>query len=302
MADDTNNVAAPDESGVVSAIDETVSTLNEVVSDEQESSEGGEYSPTELRAMQEGWKPKDQDEGDPAEWRDARSFLDRGELLKKISQSNKEAKEMRKAMAAMQEHNRKLAEAKEQEIMSQLKRQKVEALENQDHARVVEIDEALLEAKDRIAAINAQEARNALQESSGQQVHPELAAWIDRNSWYATNPGMRGYADAVGSEYAKENPHKPPSEVLRYVENEVKRAFNVASDRPSKQDRPAAVMSTGTRSASATRASAKGDYKALLASMPEQDKAIMNTLIRGGHITREKYLEDYARINQKGVA
>jgi hypothetical protein len=258
-----------------------------------------QLSPIEEKAMQEGWKPKELWEGDPDEWRDARTYLDRGELLKKISQSHKETKELRNAMKAMQDHNRKLAEAHEKELANKLKQEKIAALENQDHARVMEIDEALSESKDRAAALAAQASREAL-EAQQAAAHPEFVAWVDRNSWYANDAGMRGFADAIGTDYAKQNPHLPPSAVLKHVEDEVAKKFAVKADRPSKGERPVAVVTTSTRSASTT--GSRTSDNAIISGMTQEERNIMNTLIKGGHITKEKYLADYRKISQRGVA
>lgn len=274
-------------------------TDEQVVSVDEGASEDAtqvEFSPVEQKALQEGWKPKEQWQGDPDEWRDARSYLDRGELLRKISQSNKEQKELRKAMQAMKEHNLKLAEAKAKEEMSLLRQEKIAALENNDAAKVVELDDLILEKKDHIAEITANARSQAIEDAQG-SAPPEFAAWIDDNPWYANNAGMRGYADAIGIEYARSNPKLPPTEVLQYVAKKVKEEFNMNGTSKTSTNKPAAaVLDSNTRSGSAS--TRKGANAAIINSMSEQDRQIMNTLVKGGHISEEKYLEDFKKINR----
>jgi protein-tyrosine-phosphatase len=255
-----------------------------------------ELSPVEQKAAAEGWKPKEHWTGDPDEWRDARSFLDRGELLKKISQANKEQKEMRRVLQAMKEHNIKLSQAKAREEMQELRREKILALENNDAQRVVEIDEKILEKKDAIAEINANAKSQELDQ--GVQAPPEFAAWVDDNPWYATNAGMRGYADAIGQAYAQDNPGIAPSKVLAYVAREVKEKFGVGSKSVARTERPSAVLDSGTRGSP----SKKTANSAIINSMSETERNIMRTLVKGGHITEDKYVEDYKKINAVQLA
>ena len=271
----------------VTPVDTTADSQNTVTEDEVE------LSPLEQKALHEGWKPKDQWEGDPDEWRDARSYLDRGELLKKISAANKEQKELRKAMSAMKEHNLKLAEARAKEEMLALRQEKIAALENQDAARVVELDDAIIAKKDDIAELSAKAKSQELEQAEG-VAHPEFQAWIEDNEWYATNAGMRGYADAVGTEYARANPSIPPSKVLKYVADKVKEEFKIGKPVVKEQSRPSAVLDSNVRTGSTT--TKKGASSALINSMSEQERQVMNTLVKGGHITEEKYLEDYRKI------
>ena len=61
------------------------------MADEQEdltpnTPEPAQFDEYEQRASAEGWVPKEEWTGDPAQWRPAKEFLDRGELFKKIEE------------------------------------------------------------------------------------------------------------------------------------------------------------------------------------------------------------------------
>ena len=64
----------------------------------------------ELQAREQGWKPKEEYEGDPEKWRPAKEFVERGELFGKIDTMGKELKETRKALKMLQEHHSKVKE------------------------------------------------------------------------------------------------------------------------------------------------------------------------------------------------
>ena len=45
-----------------------------------------DVDPYESEAREQGWKPKEEYEGDPEKWRPAKEFVERGELFGKIMQ------------------------------------------------------------------------------------------------------------------------------------------------------------------------------------------------------------------------
>ena len=64
--------------------------------------------PYESEAREQGWKPKEEYEGDPEKWRPAKEFVERGELFGKIDVLGRELKETKKALKLLQEHNSKI--------------------------------------------------------------------------------------------------------------------------------------------------------------------------------------------------
>jgi Zn-finger nucleic acid-binding protein len=232
----------------------------------------------ERKAAEQGWRPLDEWEGDPAEWRDARTFLDRGELLDRISSQSRKLKEVQTAMRSMEEHNRKLAEAAAKEQLDEYRARKKEALENNDAEAVVVLDEKIDEVKDTISELKTQKELPA---ASGEP-HPQFVSWVERNSWYAQDAEMRDFADSVGHTFAKRNVGLEPAKVLEYVEKQVKRAYaekftNTQRERPS-------MVETGGGQRKQTVPKAKDDI-----TLSEEETGVMRNLIRGGHITEEEY-------------
>ena len=149
------------------------------VEKQSEEKETPQLSKAEEKALSHGWKPKDQWEGDPDEWRDAQSFLDRGEFLSHISAQNKQIKELLAGQRAMTEHNRKLAEAAFKEQLTDLRQAKKAALEADDAAAVVEIEEKIDEVKDKQSEVKALTSREAVGGGQNLTPPPEFQEWVD---------------------------------------------------------------------------------------------------------------------------
>ena len=62
-------------------------------------------NPYDKQAREMGWRPKEEWEGEPEKWRDAKEFVERGELYGKIDSVGRELKETRKALKMLQEHH-----------------------------------------------------------------------------------------------------------------------------------------------------------------------------------------------------
>jgi len=85
-------------------------TTQEQVTPEQSQQQQTFSDPYEDQAREQGWRPKEEYEGDPEKWRPAKEFVERGELFGKIDHMGKELKETRKALKMLQEHHSKVKE------------------------------------------------------------------------------------------------------------------------------------------------------------------------------------------------
>lgn len=243
----------------------------------------GEVSPMMEEALSQGWVPKEEFQGDGDKWVDYPEFVRRGELFRKIESQSKEMKELKRAMNELAKHNTKIREIEYQRAIDQLKVEKKSALAEGDGDKVVEIDERLGLVKDQQKALLAQQVQQASEPTA---VHPELRAWMDKNSWYESNRSMRGWADARGVELAEEG--RSPTEVLRTLEQEVKDRFKEKFTNPNR-NRPNAVESP--RSA--------GRNTEADVELNDVEKTIMKTLVDGGHITKEEYLKQLKAVKAK---
>lgn len=268
---------------------EVVEKKEEVKEGKAEAKEEVKLSPKEQRAVDQGWQPLEEwvaAGNDESDWRDARSFLDRGELLSRISAQNKETKELRKTLKVFEQHNKELAETKFKEKLADLKGAKKDALEAGDAGRVVELDEQIDMVRDALSANKAEQG--AIKEASVEagEIHPDFQRWVDKNTWYGQNSEMKEFADSIGTAYARSNRTKSPSEVLKYVEGRVKKAYGEMFGNERRNAPSTVETGGGTRSSTRTKADP-------IADLPPEAIDVMNTLVKGGHITKEEYIKQY---------
>lgn len=207
---------------------------------EENNADGGEgqleISPTESRAREQGWVPKDDFNGDEHKWVEAGEFLRRGELFGKIESQNKELKSIRETLNQFKDHHAKVQETAYKKAVSDLKAKKKEALIEGDADLVIEVDEQLADVKAAQAQIQSQPRAQVEQEA-----HPIFVSWVNQNNWYAQSPQMRGWADGRGTELQGEG--LSPNEVLRKLSEEVKEQF------PTKFTNPNRARASGVESA-----------------------------------------------------
>jgi hypothetical protein len=179
-------------------------------------------------AVQGGWKPEDDWEGSEGEWIDARTFNMRGELMDRIkSQTSQLRGQERKitrlegSMEQLADHNRKMDEVAYKKALNELKGLKRDALDMADHDQVMEIDDRIDDLK------TIQKGADTAPQQEGQEVNPEVAEWIESNSWYKDDVTLRGAADALTMEMVQAFPELRgnPSAVLDKVAKRLKDEF-----------------------------------------------------------------------------
>lgn len=240
------------------------------------------YSPTEERALAQGWKPKEQfvaDGGNESDWRPAKEFVDRGELFSKIEEVKRENRNLKKTMQLFREHHDKVAQTEYKRALETLQRQKKEALIEGDADKVVQIDEQILETRD---AQKASAVKEAFDEESAPPINPVFRAWVERNSWYSNDPEMRGFADQYGIAYKQQHPELDPALVLQEVERRVKKAFSEKFVNPRKESAP--VVEGGTKSP-------RKNVGEKIELTPEEESA-MRRFVKAGALTEEQYIAE----------
>jgi hypothetical protein len=253
--------------------------------EEASKEEAQEYTEDETQALESGWKPKDQWEGDIKKWVPAEEYNRRGELFGKIDSMGRDLRDTKKALRMLQDHHGKVKETEYNRALASVREAKKQALRDGDVDLAAEADERMIDMKaEQISErqVNAQQAA---------QPDPRFIQWADRNSWYKQDGEMRAFADDVGIAHAKANPEKSPEEVLKYVESRVKRTYAEKFTNPNR-DRPNAV---GGREVSSARKSPKDDF-----AMSEEERKVMMTFVNEGVMTKDQYIADLKAI--KGVS
>lgn len=233
-----------------------------------------QLSPVEQKALEQGWRPKDQWDGDEDSWRPAKEFLDRGELFKKIDAQNQTIRELKKTQDALAKHNARIAEVEYKRALETLKKQKRDALAEGNADAVMEIDERIDDVKQAQREVQAQPAQ-----TQADVVNPVFNAWVEKNNWYNTNKAMRAFANEVGREYAAQG--LSPVEALERITSDVKKEF---ADKFSNPRRTAPGAVEGATKSGKTATSDRFE-------LTDDERRAMDRFVKQGIITKEKYIE-----------
>lgn len=121
---------------------------NEVVAENETKVE---FTEIEQQAIDQGWRPKTEYEGDPSKWVDASIFVARAPLFEHIDAQKRELKEVKKALKLMASHHARTREVEYQRALDSLRSQKKAALTDMDADAVINIDERIDLVKEEIA-------------------------------------------------------------------------------------------------------------------------------------------------------
>lgn len=243
-----------------------------------------EPSTIEKRALEMGWRPKEEFDGDEEDFIDATEFVRRKPLFEKIDSVGKELRETRKALKALQEHHARVKEAEFKHALEQLRKEKKDALENGDADRLIEIDEQIADAKVR----QVQEEKELRQEAAAP--HPNFISWVQKNTWYKEDAELKVLADQVGAAYAVANPDVAPDKVLDYVEKRIKRLYPDKFRNPNK-DRPTAVEVRTSTPAIKSKEDDDSNYP-----LTDDERKVMMSFVRQGIMTKSDYIKDLKRV------
>lgn len=249
--------------------------MSEEIKQEIQEQPEREFTAVEQEALAQGWRPKEEFEGDPDRFIDAGEFVRRGELFSKIDHQNKELKQLRLAMDQFKQHHANVEAKAYERAVADLKRQRKEALAEGDVEQYDQLDQAIDNLKEQREEFVQRE--QAVAQAQAQQIDPQFAAWVNKNTWYTTDVVMAGAADRYGTTLAREG--VPPLEVLKRVEAKMKEEFPHKFTNPNRA-KPSAVEAPGVRGSGA-----KTKYQP-----SEMEKRVGQNLVRSGAFTK---IEDY---------
>lgn len=253
-----------------------------------------QHTEIELRAMEQGWKPKEQWDGDPAEHRSAKEFLDRGELLGKIKSQAQQLREVKEMVTHLSAHNQKVYLAGYENGLRQLKQQRAAAMKEGDFDAVVALEDKIEQHQDAIATIRATPAPAPKEDPSQSPVYQE---WLKNNGWYLQDESMRHWANGISVSYA----HQRRAAGQTVTEEEIYDMLTkkVRADFPHKFKRTSAPNPDGEGRQSNrgnNSGDASNDFDTLVKSFSEEDARAARNLVRTGVLTKEKYVADYKAI------
>jgi hypothetical protein len=243
-----------------------------------------EYTDQEQSAMLLGWIPEDKYDGSKEQFRSAREFLERGEMIGKIRSLSKQNNEISRAIQHMSSQNAKIYENGYKAALTDLKAEKRAALAEGD---LVKADEV----QDKIESLKENQANNRQAVPAITQTDPDHEAWVAQNAWYDTNKVLRNFADSLAVEYVHVNKGQvSAADVRDYVSKTVKEEF--AHRFGAKQVVGAPNPDSSGRQ-SAKPGSSSNQLSALKASLSESDRDIMKTVLKTTGMSEAEYLKQY---------
>jgi hypothetical protein len=245
-----------------------------------------ELSPVEQKAAADGWRPKEEWEGAPDQWVDAKEFVFRGELMdrikaqtKQLSKQGETIDELRKALGKLGEHNAKIAEMEYRKAVKELKRQQLRAVGEGDEDRALELGDQIDELNEaRNNLVDEQPVKEIAPDVNSKAVAMQEAynAWNSDpvNAWYTNDVVMAGAADKIGYLFATTNPDASPSEIFSHVVKEIKREF---PDRFNRGTHSGKVSEPAQRGGAAARGTKKYSPKDLNEEQRRVGKVFVET-------------------------
>lgn len=242
----------------------------------QTEQEAPQVSELEQRALDMGWRPKEEFNGNEDDFIDAKEFVRRQPLFDKIETSTKEVKALRKAFEALKGHYTKVQETEYNRALSALQEAREEAITNADGASFTKLDKEIKKVEAQMA-----EVQKPLEVPP--EVPQEFTNWTNKNQWYTNTSYMRKWADDYGTDLAKQG--MSPADVLRKVEEGVRKEFPHKFTNPNKANAP----SVENGKPGSTQRSQVDKFE-----LTEQERTVMNTLIRSDPktFTKEKYIAE----------
>lgn len=212
----------------------------------EEAPEAPEVSAAELTARSQGWVGEDEWEGPEGEWRPAVVFNERGEYFKTMSTQKRDIKKLKAEVNEMGRVMSSIREDERSKVIQELEHEKLDALEEENFAKVVEVDKQLAQAQDELKA--AGEVKESYSQDPNADYNAELMKqWNTDNSWYRDNAEMRDYADILAGGMLKRDPNVDPETMLAKVRSETELRFaSQFSGTPRQSSDPVMTSSTVT--------------------------------------------------------
>lgn len=245
-----------------------------------------QYSETEQQAMSLGWKPKDQFEGDESDFRSAKDFIERGEMIGRIRSQSKQIQNVEQALRHITEQNTKVFANGYNQAIAALKAERRQALADGDLVAAEDIADKIESAKEEANVVVRQAQAPA---ANIPRVDPEHQAWVDANPWYQDRV-MRNFADSMAKEFIHANQGQvTANEVRAFVAKTVKEEFQhrftkvQGAPNPDSEGRGTTTKSETTVSTSKVKQ-----------GMSEDEVRIMKTLMKSTGMTEKEYLKMYS--------
>lgn len=262
-------------------------------------------TPLEQQAYNQGWRPKEEyiaSGNDPASWKEAGWWLDRGALLGQHSQLRRELKQVKDAFIKMTEYNRNAYLAGQRDTLKQLKEERKAAMKNNDLEAVAEYDDRIDQQQEVVTEMQARIREPILPKEERTIEHTALYQnWLSANKWYTSDRTLHRFANATLAEYASENPNATPEDCLQYVSDTIRQKFpNEFSGTPKVSQPPVGGKGNQHSSNGASgegSSSVEAKFKKILGSLDNDSKQMALNMVRSKVMTMEEYVKDFNEVS-----
>lgn len=236
----------------------------------------------EARARAMGWTEKSEFKGDPAKWRDAAEFVERGEnLLPLVKAQNKrlerEVAELKQTTRELGDYLSKTEQRAYDRALADLKQQRKEALAAGDGDAFDKADEQIEQLKSDAAAKAAKRA-----EKKDDGPDPVYAEWESRNAWLK-DAELSEYAEFAAQKLRASGEKATGAEFLDMVAERVKKQFPAKFTNPRRESAQAVEGA-----APAARRGGKS-----YADMPAEARAACDRMAKNGFSGDEKAMAKF---------
>jgi len=265
----------------------------------QESQQGNEVVEKEARLF--GWVPKEEFRGSEDDWVDADTFVKRGKeinpilrknnelLMKKFEDKVKELDSVKKDVEEFKRFQKESFEKKKVELeaeIRELKAQKRVAIKEGNGDLAVDLDDRIDELKE--AQREAKEESKAPPPEATTtpvQTDPEIAAWLERNTWFGQDQELTEMSNALGATVRRQFPHLSGRAFLDKIDEKLAEHFPERFMGKKPKINP--VDSSGS-----TRSS--GSVKKSYDNLPADAKAACDRFVKNGWIkSKQEYVDNY---------
>lgn len=260
----------------------------------------------EEEAKQMGWRPKEEFRGSPDDWRDAETYVKRGEeflpivrsqLRKTEQQLNETAsrleaseKDFALRLKRIENANQKALEKQRLQMAQEIRRQQREAVKFGDEDRYDELAEQEL---DLYRDLEPEE--EPVKEAQPQQAPApkEVVEWANENPWFGSDMPLTHYAVEIDAKLSQDAPYMDDRERLARTKEMVQQRFPEKFGISQSEPEPAiqqgiSPVEGGQRNATA-RNNAKGWNE-----LPGEAKAAGQRFVADGtYKSKDEYAKDY---------
>lgn len=150
----------------------------------------------EVKARQQGWRPKDEWQGDPDDWVSAKRWVETGELMRANKILHGEVENLKTDFNTRMNNMRTLHEQQLQVHLNQLKLERSQAIDNADTEKFNEIDKQINELSQGVETPqppSPQQSPADLMKNIYQ--HPVFLDWQRKNTWSQENSPKTAFAE-----------------------------------------------------------------------------------------------------------